>query len=91
MTIEEEIRQRLRAMGMDEERVDPCMEYVKADPMMRAVKDRWECTGYCEHFSLSVWHCAKSSALDYLEKKYHIEARKSPVAMNNDGEEKKGL
>lgn len=79
MTIEEEIRQRLQAMGMDEESVGPCLQYVKADPLLRGVADYWEILTFDTHsdgFAESVWQCAKSSALDYLEQKYHIEARK---------------
>lgn len=68
MTIEEEIRRRLRAMGLDEESVEPCMAFVKDDPLMGGT--RWEWGAIPEgNYTETVWHCARSSALGYLENK----------------------
>lgn len=85
VTIEEEIRNRLRVMGMDEESVGPCMTHIKADPLCRGLEyvysqfvSTWE-----ERAIESFWQCAKSSALDYLE------VRKSPVTIERDGEEER--
>lgn len=78
MTIEEDIRQRLRAMGMDEESIEPCMEHVKADPFLRGMSTLWshDAEGWSKRARNSIYVCVKSSALDYLEQKYHVEAKK---------------
>lgn len=95
MTIEEEIRQRLRAMGMDEESVGPCMAHIKADTLCRTFKD------YCKEPSKywsteciqSFWVCAHSSAMDWLALEITApfdlaaeqEAREQHNACNNGG------
>lgn len=89
MTIEEEIRQRLRAMGMDEDSLEPCLSHIKADPLCRGLRYLWQAEPKNWETTNSVWEVCKSSALDYLEKKYHMEARKSPVTLECDGEEER--
>lgn len=89
MTIEEEIRRRLLAHGIPEARLEECVSHIKSDPLMRAVKDRWEVTGYCEHFALSVWHCANSSAMDWLALEITApfqQAEKTPLQEIRSGE-----
>lgn len=64
MTIEEEIRRRLLAHGIPEERLNECMDWIKADALMRGMKkawgtkvQKWSTVGFD-----SLTTCAKGSA-----------------------------
>lgn len=66
-TIEQDIRERLAAQHLSPANVDAVMLNIKADPLMRAVKGRWEWIATdCATFTESAWKAAWSSAADWL-------------------------
>lgn len=68
MTIEAEIRRRLQQNGMALDSVEPCMEFIKSDPMMRPWRKRWshEITEYQEEAIETLWHVSKSLAVEWM-------------------------